>query len=71
MPYTILVGTSNSGVPNRQADVLAMPVVGTGLGGARGSSGETLQRLLVLLHASTLTRIWTIESIYTSSPMIR
>ena len=37
----------------RQKHVLAMPVVGTGLGGARGSSGEILQRLLELLHSFT------------------
>ena len=32
----------------RQKHVLAMPVVGTGLGGARGSSGELPPRLLAL-----------------------
>ena len=37
----------------RQKHVLAMPVVGTGLGGARGSSGEILQQLLELLHSFT------------------
>ena len=31
--------------------VLAMPVVGTGKGGARGSSGEMIQKLLELIEA--------------------
>jgi len=35
----------------RQTHVLAMPVVGTGRGGARSASGEVVQRLLALLHS--------------------
>lgn len=35
----------------RAKHVLAMPVVGTGKGGARGSSGEMIQQLLQLLDA--------------------
>ena len=40
----------------RHKHLLAVPVVGTGLGGARGSSGEIMQQLLQLLHVFTATR---------------